>query len=229
MVIWFASGNTHKKRELQAILSGDGASASTGIELKIPADIGLAFNPDEIGTSFHENALIKANALFRLLHDTGNFHPGDLVISDDSGLCVDALDGRPGIYSARYRGPPGKEAPAPLDDGEKNLALLGEMSGKTRRGARFVCAMVLLQSEDTFFIAQETLEGRIVDNTEKMRGAGGFGYDPVLFIPEMNCTVAELSEDVKNEISHRGKAAGVIGKILSGILTTNHTNLTNKK
>ena len=102
MTIWFATGNANKKAELSAILKTHGVSCN----LLIPKDAGLDFDPEETGTSFHENALLKARELYALLDKPRPplFSPGDPVIADDSGICVDALDGRPGIYSARYMG-----------------------------------------------------------------------------------------------------------------------------
>ena len=208
MTIWLASGNSHKKAELTAIL---------GREVKIPADAGLDFDPEETGASFRENALLKAEALYRILEERRFFSSdGDAVIADDSGICVDALDGRPGIFSARYAGagiaPNGKK----LSDAERNSLLLAELGDTPHRNARFVCAMALLFGGDRFFLAQETLEGEIVKSPEFARGAGGFGYDPILSIPELGRTVAELSEDEKNHLSHRGKAGKAVAKLLAG-------------
>jgi XTP/dITP diphosphohydrolase len=226
MTLWFASGNIHKKKELADILSVDILSvdilASVGNlelkilkELKIPKDAGLSFDPEENGNSFFENALIKAGELYRLLEEQspgGNFHP---VIADDSGICVDALGGRPGIHSARYGAlASGKN----ITDAEKNAMLLAELGDNPSRSARFVCAMVLYCGPDHFYAAQETLEGELVKNADAARGRGGFGYDPILFIPELGRTVAELSEEEKNKYSHRGKAGRVIARILSGKL-----------
>jgi XTP/dITP diphosphohydrolase len=221
MTIWFASGNVHKKKELAEILSGFGSHDSvpgvcnithnTCFNLKIPADADLSFNPDETGNSFRENALIKAHELHKLLCEKKLFHVGDAVIADDSGICVDALDGRPGIYSARYAGTPGRETNVSLNDTDRNTLLLAELDGLSRRNARFVCAITLLFNTDNYYIAQETLEGYI---TESPGGSGGFGYDPVLFIPELGRTVAELSAEEKNRISHRGKAVRVIAGII---------------
>jgi len=169
---------------------------------------------------------------------------------------VDALDGRPGIYSARYAGAINNDAEgarrsaafsdlcgsagapikAPvcqikregfspsggrinsaqkLESAERNALLLEEVGSAANRKARFVCAMVLMYHPARFFVAQETMEGEIVKNMEQARGAGGFGYDPILFIPELGRTVAELSEEEKNTISHRGKAGKTIAKIMS--------------
>jgi XTP/dITP diphosphohydrolase len=204
MTIWFATGNMHKKEELAAILPAH--------HIRIPSEAGLDFDPRETGNSFPENALIKARELYRLI---SGFSPGEPVIADDSGLCVDALGGRPGIYSARYGGPADGAPVLPGGDGDsrRNALLLKELGDSPRRSARFVCAMVLLLGEDRFFIAQETLEGELV---REGRGGGGFGYDPILYIPEKGCTVAELTEEEKNRLSHRGKAARVIARLLAG-------------
>jgi XTP/dITP diphosphohydrolase len=202
MTIWFATGNAHKKEELAAILGGR--------RIRIPAEAAApelgAFNPEETGRSFPENALIKARALYRLLEAAGMAGP---VIADDSGLCVDALDGRPGVYSSRYGGEGGKKT----GDKERNGLLLSELGGDPNRRARFVCAMVLLYGPERFFIVQETLEGEIVRDTG--RGSGGFGYDPILYLPDRDCTVAELSEAEKNRLSHRGRAARAIARFLA--------------
>jgi XTP/dITP diphosphohydrolase len=215
MTIWFATGNLHKRAELAAILPGH--------TIRIPAEADIPFDPDETGATFAENALIKARELRRLLASRTSgpeAYNGEPVLADDSGLCVDALDGRPGIYSARY----GSTGNRKLDAHERNALLLQEMrsiselqSGSEpgdnpHRSARFVCAMALVLGDDRFFIAQETLEGELL---REERGAAGFGYDPILYIPEFRRTAAELSEEEKNRISHRGKAARAIAKLLA--------------
>jgi len=212
MTIWFATGNANKKAELSAILKFHGIDRP----LLIPKDAGLDFDPEETGTSFLENALLKAGELHSLLNKVRPplFSPGDPVIADDSGICVDALDGRPGIYSARYAGKERESGVKKLEASERNALLLQEAGSAADRKARFVCAMVLMYHPARFFVAQETMEGEIVKNMEQARGVGGFGYDPILFIPELRRTVAELSEEEKNTISHRGKA----GKIIAGII-----------
>ncbi|MDR0583431.1 MAG: non-canonical purine NTP pyrophosphatase [Treponema sp.] len=216
MIIWFASANIHKQAELASILNGKnragGFSGAAGFEIKTPAGAGLAFDPDESGGSFHENALLKARELYRLLAERrpAPYRSGDPVIADDSGLCVDALGGRPGIFSARYGNIAGKK----LEAAERNALLLGELAGKLRRSARFVCAMVLLFSPERFYLVQETLEGEIVKSPAYAAGTGGFGYDPVFFIPPLGRTAAELSEEEKNRVSHRGKAGKIIANIL---------------
>jgi len=202
MLIWFATGNIHKKKELADILDAASKNRShIAWELKIPSDAGLSFNPDETGNTFFENALIKAGELYRLLKAP--------VIADDSGLCVDALDGRPGILSARYG-----EAGSRLSDTEKNTLLLSELGNSKVRSARFVCAMVLYFGPNHFYLAQESMEGEIVPDMEAARGTGGFGYDPILYVPQMGRTVAELSSEEKNMLSHRGKAGKAIAKFL---------------
>jgi XTP/dITP diphosphohydrolase len=195
MLIWFATGNLHKKTEISAIL--------TGHTIKIPADAGIDFDPDETGKTFLDNALIKARELQRLLAERNIFDP---VLADESGLCVDALDGRPGIFSARY----GSEG----DPSKRNALLLCELGDNPRREARFVCSMVLLYNNDRFFTAQETLEGELI---REERGGGGFGYDPIFYVPSLGRTVAELPEVEKNRISHRGKAGKAIAALLTGI------------
>jgi len=196
MNIWFATNNTHKKNELAAIL---------GRSLKIPSEEGLNFNPDETGADFCDNALLKARELKKLIGK-------EPVIADDSGLCVDALGGRPGVLSARY----GMENGRILTSLEKNIILLDELGNNNHRTARFVCAMALVLTNDRFFIAQETIEGVIVKKNE-MAGDGGFGYDPIFFVPDYGRTLAQLSDDEKNLISHRGKAGRYIAFLLNNI------------
>jgi XTP/dITP diphosphohydrolase len=193
MNIWFATGNEHKANELRAILD------IPDLVIKIPRDDGILFDPEENGATFFENSFIKARELYKLVHSP--------VIADDSGLVVDALDGRPGIFSARY----GSEGGRKLDDRARNALLLKEIGDNPDRKARFVCSMVLMLGENRFFSAQDILEGEII---KEERGEGGFGYDPILFIAEKNRTAAELTDVEKNIISHRGKAARSIAAII---------------
>ena len=208
MNIWFASGNSHKKKELAEILSG--SIKFKDWELKIPSEAGIKFAAEESGKSFLENALIKARELYHSAIHLDVWHPSAFVIADDSGLCVDALEGRPGIHSARYGG-------EKLSAAEKNALLLSELGDNPNRKARFVCAMVLYCGDGRFFAVQETMEGELV---KAAKGEGGFGYDPILFIPELGRTVAELSDEEKNQLSHRGKAGRAIAKMLDGIIGT---------
>jgi len=199
MNIWFATNNTHKKIELSAILNTN---------LKIPSEEGLSFDPEETGTTFSENALIKARELYKLI---GGNEP---VIADDSGLCVDALDGRPGVLSARYGSQNGEKLTSP----QRNIMLLDELGDAKKRTARFVCAMVLLFNNERFYLFQETLEGEIVKKSE-IKGDGGFGYDPIFWVPSKKCTLAELSLEEKNLLSHRGKAGLVIASLIKNFIS----------
>ena len=230
MTIWFASGNANKKKELAAILNAHGGGSH---ELLIPADVGLDFDPEETETTFHGNALLKARALYSLLEQRRPplFKNSDPVIADDSGICVDALNGRPGIYSARYAGKAMAElgvtnnnqqrvviSGKKLEASERNALLLDELGDNPLRTARFVCAMALMFGPNRFLLAQETLEGEMVKSLECAKGSGGFGYDPILFIPSLGRTVAELSEDEKNTISHRARAGKIIAAMLKAYL-----------
>ncbi|MGP1455550.1 MAG: RdgB/HAM1 family non-canonical purine NTP pyrophosphatase [Treponema sp.] len=183
MTIYLASGNEHKREEFAQIFSNH--------SIILPQEVGIAFDPEETGSTFLDNALIKARALYSCVHLP--------VIADDSGLCIDALQGKPGIYSARY----GSVNGTVLSAAEKNERILREMCGKTQRTCRFVCALVLLLAEDRFYCVQETFEGQI---TEHAQGMYGFGYDPIVYIPALQKTVAELTSEEKNQFSHRGKA-----------------------
>ena len=192
MKIYFASGNAHKKEELARILPNH--------TIVIPSDEGIPFDPEETESTFFGNSLIKARALFEIT--------GKPVIADDSGICVDALNGAPGVLSARY----GSENGQKLDTAGRNRLLLSRMEGITNRTCRFVCNMVLYVATDRFYSVQETLEGTLV--TEN-RGSGGFGYDPLVLVPALGRTVAELTPEEKDELSHRGKAGRIIARLLS--------------
>jgi XTP/dITP diphosphohydrolase len=199
--ILFASGNRHKAEEAAAIFSRAGVA---GV-VKLPEDFGLMFDPVEDGETFLENALIKARTLYRLLKGAADDFWG--ILADDSGLCVDALNGRPGIYSARYGERDGKKITA----NDRNMLLLDELRDAQNRRARFVCSAVLLFDENRFVTAQETVEGEIAFEE---RGTGGFGYDPVFLLPEWGLTIAELPDDEKHRISHRGRAFRAIAPFL---------------
>lgn len=180
-----ASGNPGKVRELGQILAGLDMSVAPQSEFGVP-------EAEETGLTFIENALLKAR--------NAASHTGLPAIADDSGIEVDALNGAPGIYSARYAG---KGA----GDGQnlrKLLEALDEVP-EANRGARFVCVIVYLRhaADPTPVIAQGIWEGRIL---REARGSGGFGYDPVFWVPTHNCSSAELPAEVKNTISHRGQA-----------------------
>lgn len=198
MQILLASNNHHKRQELEKILVGH--------QLMTPHDVGVEFDYEETADTFIENAIGKARTLFNATRGVASGTP---VIADDSGLCVRALDNRPGVRSARYGSPDGgaTELPSP----ERNRLLLGELDGAEDRSAFFVCCMVAVFSDDRLLVVQETFEGAIAANPS---GVGGFGYDPIFSLPERGCTVAELPDAEKNRISHRGKAAAALARAL---------------
>ncbi|MBQ9624125.1 MAG: RdgB/HAM1 family non-canonical purine NTP pyrophosphatase [Treponema sp.] len=204
--LYLASGNKHKKQEMQQILPD--------YEIRIPSDDGIDFDPLEDGKSFYENSLIKARALWELVHEP--------VIADDSGICVDALGGEPGIYTSRYAGPDfmhGKPDGSKITQGEQNKFLIQQLNdtGSENRACHYTCAMVLLLNKDRFFVAQETFEGELIHSIEEQAGTGGFGYDPIVWLPQYKKTVAEISAEEKNKISHRGKAVHAIAQILKNL------------
>jgi XTP/dITP diphosphohydrolase len=195
MEILLATNNRHKLHELTSILQGH--------TLVGPESRGIEFEHEETGSSYLENAVGKARTLFELARGP--------VLADDSGLSVAALNGEPGIYSSRYGMTEGGiELPAD----ERNRYLLSNLEGIGDRRAFFVCCMVLLLDDYRLFVAQETLPGTI---TETPAGSGGFGYDPVFFLPERGMTVAEIDEAEKNRISHRGRAGRRIRAILDDL------------
>lgn len=195
MKVVFASNNAGKTREVATQLKG------FGIEL-LPQprfDVAAA---DETGCTFVENAILKARHACR--------HTGLPALADDSGIEVDALQGAPGVHSARYAGP---EA----DDDANNGRLLQALAhvAEPQRTARYQCVMVYLRhaGDPTPVICQGTWEGRIL---LAPRGRGGFGYDPLFWLPELDCTAAELDLDTKNRLSHRGQALRCLLAALGG-------------
>ena len=187
-----ASNNKGKLRELKNILS----------ELDIDAQVvsqreaGYEIESEETGTTFAENALIKAKAALDV--------SGEPCIADDSGLCVDALGGAPGVYSARYGG-------EGLSDDDKILLLLKNMEDKEQRNARFVSSVACVFPNGDTLKSEGVCEGIIL---REKRGENGFGYDPVFYLPELGKSMAELSEEEKNRVSHRGKAVRAFGEKL---------------
>ncbi|MBO6013972.1 MAG: RdgB/HAM1 family non-canonical purine NTP pyrophosphatase [Oscillospiraceae bacterium] len=178
-----ASNNTHKFREFSEIL----LHADTNLIMQKEA--GFVQEVEETGNSFAENAFLKANAV--------TVYTGRPAIADDSGICVDALDGGPGIYSARF----GSGIAA--NDEERMLLLLKTMEGKTDRHARYVCSICCTFPNGDLLRTECTCEGEVLHAPV---GSGGFGYDPI-FRPEgFTVSMAQLSPDEKNAISHRGKA-----------------------
>ena len=183
--IIFATGNAGKLREVKVIL------ADLGMEVLSMKEAGVTAEAEENGTTFIENAIIKAR-------DIAARVPDAIVMSDDSGLVVDALNGEPGIYSARYLG---EDTPYSI----KNANIISRLEGipTEERTARFVCAIAAVLPDGNMLTTQETIEGYI---GYEERGNGGFGYDPIFMVPEYGCSTAELSAEAKNAISHRGKA-----------------------
>lgn len=190
--ILVASTNPGKIREIKEILAGSNRCILT------PLDINLDLNVEEKGTSFAENAEAKARQWSEA--------SGLAALADDSGLCVDALDGRPGVRSARFAG-------ENATDEENYLLLLEEMKGVTQRSARFVCAVALAFPGGGIVTARGEYEGCILENPV---GDGGFGYDPVFFDPVSGKSFAQLSQQEKNERSHRKKALIALKQELLG-------------
>ena len=191
--IIFATGNAGKMREIREILADMDMEVLSMKEAGVEADI------VEDGTTFEENAVIKAKAVACMLEElSGNGLEDVIVLADDSGLEIDALNKEPGIYSARYLG---EDTPYSV----KSANLIERLAGvpDEERSARFVCAIAAVMPNREIVTTQGVIEGRI-DYEEK--GNNGFGYDPIFYVPEYGRTTAQLTEDEKNRISHRGKA-----------------------
>lgn len=185
--IIFATGNQDKMGEIRSILS------DWDMELQSMKEAGIELDIVEDGTSFEENACIKASAVAAQVQEEGI-----VVLADDSGLEIDYLNKEPGIYSARYLG---EGTPYSV----KNQKILERMEGvpKQERTARFVCAIAAADINGEICVIRGTIEGYI---GWEPSGVNGFGYDPIFYLDEYGCSTAELSEEKKNELSHRGKA-----------------------
>ena len=183
MKVILASKNQHKLTELSAILS------QLGFEIALESEYGLDIDVEETGTTFEENSFLKADAVMKA--------SGLPVLADDSGLMVDALDGAPGVYSARY----GHKA----SDKERTAYLLENMKDvpEERRGAKFVCVITCLFPDGRKIVARGECPGVIA---RAPHGENGVGYDPVFYLPELGMTYAELPSEQKNAISHRARA-----------------------
>ena len=182
MKLILASNNAHKLEEIKAIL---GSSFEEILSLR---EAGIEHETVEDGATFMDNAKKKAREIMEL--------SGCCALADDSGLCVDALDGAPGLYSARFSGVHG-------DDAANNRLLLEKLQGVEDRGAHYTCAMALYRPDGSCVEAEGYLYGQIA--TEPA-GNGGFGYDPLFYLPERGCTTAQLPAGEKNRISHRAMA-----------------------
>lgn len=186
-----ATGNPGKVKDFDLLLGKVGHEAVSLKELDINIDV------EETGTTFRENAYIKAKAIYDIVKLP--------TIADDSGLCVDALDGAPGVYSARYGG-------EGLDDHGRCLKLLEAMEGKTERNARFVSAICAVIDEDNIIEVSGECEGTLLN---EIAGDNGFGYDPLFYVEKFQKTFGEISKEEKNQISHRKKAMDELIKKLS--------------
>lgn len=190
--IVFATGNQGKMREIRAILQ------DTGAEILSMKEAGAFLEIAEDGKSFTENAVIKARAVAQVLFQKNEFQDDCVVLADDSGLEIDCLDGEPGIYSARYLG---EKTPFRV----KSQDFLRRLEGieEEKRTARFVCAIAAVWPDGEVNTTLGTIEGRI---GYELKGDNGFGYDPIFYLPEYGRTAAELSDEEKNQISHRSRA-----------------------
>ena len=182
MKLVLASKNPHKLTEMQAIL------AQLGVEVVLERDVGADVEVEETGATFQENAFLKARAVMEAT--------GLPAVADDSGLCVDALNGAPGVYSARYGGPE-------LDDEGRYRLLLDNLRGQLDRRGKFVSAICCCFPNGDRVEARGECPGTIA---YAPRGEGGFGYDPVFFLPGLKKTFAQLTPEEKNAVSHRGAA-----------------------
>ena len=194
MKLVLASKNKKKIAEMNQILE------ALGVEVCSQAEAGVDIEVEETGTTFEENSLLKAKAVME--------KSGMPAIADDSGLCVDALGGAPGVYSARYGG-------EGLDDAGRTRLLLENMRGQSPRTARFVCVITCCFPNGDVITARGECEGTIAFAP---MGDGGFGYDPVFFIPGLKKTFAQLAAEEKNAISHRGKALKIFQQKLEAYL-----------
>ena len=194
MKVVLASKNAHKLQELQDILSAQ------GVEVILESAAGVDVEVEETGTTFEENSLLKARTVMEA--------SGLPAIADDSGLMVDALNGAPGVYSARYGGPG-------LDDAGRYRLLLENMRGVLDRKCRFVSAITLCMPSGDIVTARGECPGTLAYAPQ---GENGFGYDPIFFVPEKKKTFAQLTAEEKNAISHRGRALQLFQEKLAAYL-----------
>ncbi len=196
--IVFATGNKGKVKEIQMIL------ADLGVEVTTMKEEGIQVDVDENGTTYEENALIKAREVAK--------YTDAIVMADDSGLEIDYLNKEPGIYSARYMG---EDTSYRI----KNGNLIDRLAGvpDEQRTARFVCAIAAVLPDGRELTARGIIEGRI---GYEEKGKNGFGYDPIFYVPEFGKTTAELTEEQKNKVSHRGRALEIMKEELKKYANT---------
>ena len=202
--IIFATGNQEKMKEIRQIM------ADCSVEICSMKEAGIQCDVEENGTTFAENAEIKAAAIAQILRQNCQKEGKqcqDIVLADDSGLEIDALNKEPGVYSARYMG-------EDTSYHEKNGNLISRLEGVPleKRSARFVCAIAAVLPDGEILHTHASIEGYI---GYEEKGENGFGYDPIFEVPEFGCTTAELSMEQKNKISHRGKALAIMKEELS--------------
>ncbi len=197
--IIFATSNEGKMNEIREILK------DVDIELLSLKDAGIDIDIEENGTTFEENAIIKAETICRLT--------GEIVLADDSGLEVDYLDKAPGIYSARFMG---ENTPYSV----KNNYIIEQLKDakEEQRSARFVCVIACAFPDGNIITRTGIIEGYIAG---KISGSNGFGYDPIFYLPEYNCTTADMPIGLKNQISHRAKALQAMKEVLSELISMN--------
>jgi XTP/dITP diphosphohydrolase len=190
--IIFATSNEGKMSEIREILKG------LDIELLSLKDAGLNPDIEESGTTFEENAIIKAKIVMELT--------GEIVLADDSGIEVDYMDKAPGVYSARFLG---EEVPYTV----KNQYIIDKLAEakEEERSARFVCVIACAFPNGEIITRRATMEGYIA---KQISGTNGFGYDPIFYVPEYQCTTAEMQSELKNIISHRGKALSLMKEVI---------------
>ena len=193
--IIIATTNEGKMKEFRALL------AHKDVEILSMKEAGINIEIEENGKTFEENSAIKAKTVCE--------YSGCLCLSDDSGLEIDYLGGEPGIYSARYLG---HDTPYEV----KNRMIIERLKEvpKEKRTARFVCSVAAAFPDGRVLTVKDTMEGRIADAPA---GKGGFGYDPIFFVPEFHCSTAELTMEQKNEVSHRGKALRAMKEVLKEV------------
>lgn len=196
MKLIFATGNQGKMKEIRMVME------DLGMEILSMKEAGLDMEIEENGTTFEENALIKARAIAQRVEDA-------IVLADDSGLEVDYLNKEPGVHSSRYMG-----EDTSYDIKNQHIMDLLEGAEGKQRSARFVCTIAAVFPDGREQVVRAAIEGRIA---RESKGSNGFGYDPIFYVPEFECTTAELTLEQKNKISHRGKALEQMKEIIKAI------------
>ena len=192
MTILFATNNPGKVKEIQAVFEG------TGLDVISLSDLGLFFEPTETGATFEENAIQKATKTLEFLRENG--YNDVTVLADDSGLCIEALDGEPGVDSANFMG---RETPYEV----RNAHLIKQLANAPNRNTKFACVIACAYPNGEIITTTGEIHGQIAHSPS---GTGGMGYDPIFYVPEYGKTAAELTMEEKNRISHRGKALGLM-------------------